>query len=272
MGFSMRHEYWPKSAWAALLLAPVVCWAQAGANPFAGNAQSAAEGKKLFSLSCAPCHGATGAGAQGQVEGMRPADLTRGVFKAGRGDEDLFRVISEGVRGTEMPSFKSLGTDQIWSLVVFIRTLSATPVVNGNPAAGEALFWGKGGCGNCHQMGSRGARFGPDLTRSRRKNPENLKQDIIDPNADITPGYAVITVITRDGKKISGLQRWLDNFSARLIDESGNERTFLRDEVTSITREMRSTMPDNYGKIFSEEQLTDLVAYIVKSRSEANSQ
>jgi len=270
----MRHEYRPKSARAALLLAPALCWAQAGPNPFAGNAQGAAEGKKLFSLSCAPCHGANGEGAQGQVEGMRPADLTRGVFKAGRRDEDLFRVISDGVRGTEMPSFKSLGADQIWRLVVFVRTLSVvTPVLNGNATAGEALFWGKGGCGNCHQMGSRGVRLGPDLTRGgRRRNTENLKRDIVDPNYDITPGYAVITVITRDNKKISGLERWLDNFSARLIDESGNERTFLRDEVTSITREMRSTMPDNYGKVFSDAEVNDLVAYIVKTRSEVNSQ
>ena len=269
----MRLHYLPKSAWAALLLAPAACWAQAIPNPFAGNAQAAADGQKVFSLSCVPCHGKNGEGAQGQVEGMRPPDLTRGVFKAGKRDEDLFRVISDGVKGTEMPSFKSLGVDQIWRLVVFVRTLSAvTPVLTGNPGAGEALFWSKGGCGNCHQMGSRGGRLGPDLTHGGRRSAEKLKKDIVDPNNDITPGYAVITVVTRDNKKISGQERWLDNFSARLIDQSGNERTFLRDEVTSVTREMRSTMPDNYRKVFSETELNDLVAYIVKNRSEANSQ
>ena len=270
----MRHDHWPKSAWAALLLAPAVCCAQGGANPFAGNAQAAADGQQLFSSSCAPCHGKHGEGAQGQAEGMRPPDLTLGVFKAGKRDEDLFRVISDGVRGTEMPSFKSLGVDQIWRLVVFVRTLSVvTPVLKGNPASGEALFWSKGGCGKCHQMGLRGGRLGPDLTHGGRgSNAQNLKKDIVDPNDDITPGFAVITVVTRDSKKISGLERWLDNFSVRLVDESGNERTFLRDEVTSVAREMRSTMPDNYGKIFSEAELDDLVAYIMKTRSEANSQ
>ncbi len=121
----MRHQHWPKSAWAAILLTPAVCFAQAGTNPFAGNAQAAADGQKLFSVSCAPCHGRNGEGAQGQAEGMRPPDLTRGDFKAGRRDEDLFRVISDGVRGTEMPSFKSLGSDQIWRLITFVRTLSA---------------------------------------------------------------------------------------------------------------------------------------------------
>jgi hypothetical protein len=42
--------------------------------------------------------------------------------------------------------------------------------------------------------------------------------------------------------------------------------------VTSVTREMRSTMPENYGKTFSDAELNDLVAYIVKTRSEVNSQ
>jgi putative heme-binding domain-containing protein len=269
----MKHKHWPKLVLVLSLLAPALCRAQA--NPFAGNAQAAADGQKLFGLSCAPCHGRNGEGAQGQAEGMRPPDLTRGVFKAGRRDDDLFRVISEGVRGTEMPSFKSLGPEQIWRLVTFVRSLSVvTPVLKGNPANGETLFWGKGNCGSCHQMGQRGTRLGPDLTRGGRRGggAEKLKKSITDPNDDITPGFAILTVVTKDNKKITGLERWLDNFSARLVDESGNERTFLRDEVTSVTRDMRSTMPDNYGKVFSDTEINDLVAYIVKTRSEANSQ
>jgi putative heme-binding domain-containing protein len=244
-------------------------------NPFAGNAQAIADGKKTFGLSCAPCHGRNGEGAQGQAEGMHAPDLTRGVFKAGRRDDDLFRVISEGVKGTEMPSFKSMGNEQVWRLVAFVRSLSAgTVVLHGNPANGETLFWGKGNCGHCHQMGARGNRYGPDLSRGGRRggNAQNIKKSIVDPNADITPGFAVITVVTRDGNKITGLERWMDNFSARLVDQTGNERTYLRDEVTSITRELRSMMPDTYGKMFNDAELDDLVAYIVKTRSEANAQ
>ena len=263
-----------KSGLFVLALAPGACFGQALTNPFAGNAQAAADGSKLFAQSCAPCHGRDGTGGQGQAEGMRPPDLTRGVFKAGRQDSDLFRVISQGVRGTEMPSFSALGNEQIWRLVTFVRSLSAVaPMLTGDPAAGEALFWGKGNCGSCHQIGFKGTRLGPDLTRGgRRSNAKYLKESIVDPNADITPGFAIITVETRDHQKISGLERWLDNFSARLIDQSGNERTFLRDEVISIDRQMRSTLPDNYGKMFITADIDNLVAYRQKMRSEANSQ
>ena len=270
----MASTHLLKSGLLLMALVPGLCPGQALTNPFAGNAQAVADGKKLFAQSCAPCHGRDGTGGQGQAEGMRPPDLTRGVFKAGKQDSDLFRVISQGVKGTEMPSFSSLGNEQIWRLVTFVRSLSAVaPVLTGDPAAGEALFWGKGNCGSCHQIGTRGTRLGPDLTRGgRRSNAKYLKESIIDPNADITPGFAIITVETRDHRKISGLERWLDNFSARLIDQSGNERTFLRDEVISINREMRSTMPGNYSKMFSAADIDNLVAYIQKMRSEANSQ
>lgn len=267
-------NHWFNSPCAALLLLPALCCAQAQQNPFAGNPEAIADGQKLFLQSCAPCHGTTGEGAQGQAEGMHPPDLTRGVFRAGRGDSDLFRVISEGVRGTVMPSFKALGDQQIWRLVTFVRSLSArAPSFTGDPAAGETIFWGKGQCGNCHQIASRGGRLGPDLSHgSRRNNADHLKESIVDPNADITPGFAILTVVTRDNQTITGVERWLDNFSARLIDSSGNERTFLRDEIKSVTREMRSMMPADYGKTLSQTEINNLVAYILQTQNKATMQ
>ena len=142
--------------------------------------------------------------------------------------------------------------------------------LSASAAAGEALFWGKGDCGRCHQIESKGVRFGPDLTRGRRSTPQNLKKAIVAPDDDITPGFGVLTVVTRDKKTVSGLERFYGNFSARLRDASGTEHTFLRDEVLSIRREMRSLMPDSYGKIFSSAELDELVAYLMKIRSEAN--
>ena len=111
----MKHGHWVKAALLplvlALVLAPMVCRAQTGPNPFARDAQALDEGGKLFAASCAPCHGRTGEGGQGHAQGMNPPDLTRGVFKAGARDEDLFAVIAKGALGTGMPSFEPLGAD-----------------------------------------------------------------------------------------------------------------------------------------------------------------
>lgn len=268
----MRHGHWVKAALLPLVLAPVVCRAQAGPNPFARDAQALEEGRNLFAASCAPCHGTTGEGGQGHAQGMKPPDLTRGVFKAGSRDEDLFAVIAKGAQGAGMPSFELLGADSIWGLVAFVRTLSRSEGITvGNPAAGEALFWGKGDCGRCHAVGSRGTSLGPDLTRgSRRSTAQHLRSSIVAPDDEITPGYEVVTIVTRDHKTVSGLARFYDDFSARVIDASGAERTYLRDEVVSMRREMRSVMPRDFGKTFSPAELDDLVAYIVKLRSETS--
>lgn len=259
-GGEMRHGQW-FTALPLFVLAPSVCCAQ-----------SVEAGRKLFAVSCAPCHGNSGEGAQGQAQGIRPPDLTRGIFTAGTRDEDLYRVIAKGVPGAGMPSFEPLGADQIWGLVTFVRTLSRPEgAPAGKPAAGEALFWGKGDCGRCHAVGSRGINLGPDLTRGgRRSTLQRLRRSIVAPDEEITPGYEVVTIVTRDGKTVSGLSRFFDNFSARLIDSSGNERTYLREEVVSMRREMRSLMPADYGKIFSDAELDDLVAYIMKLRSGAS--
>jgi putative heme-binding domain-containing protein len=257
-----------------LLLTAPVCRAQTGTNPFAGNTRAAEAGRKLFAVSCAGCHGSGGEGAQGQADGIKAPDLTRGGFKAGNRDEDLFRVIAKGVSDSGMPSFEPFGTEQIWHLVTFVRTLSRSEgAASGNPITGEALFWSKGDCGRCHAVGSKGIKLGPDLTRGgRRSTAQRVKRAIVEPDDEITPGYEVVTIVTKDNQTISGLPRFFDNFSARVIDSSGNERTYLRDEVVSMRREMRSLMPANYGKIFRDAELDDVVAYIMKLRREGSAQ
>ena len=255
-----------------LLVATMVCPAQTHHDVGAADAAAVEDGRALFGVSCAPCHGRTGEGAQGQSQGMRPPDLTRGVFKAGSRDEDLSQVIAKGVPGAGMPSFESLGASQISHLVAFVRTLSR-PIGSaaGDASAGEALFWGKGDCGRCHAVGSRGTSLGPDLTHgSRRSTPQRLKRSIVAPDEEITPGYEMVTVVTRDHKTVSGLARYYDDFAARVIDATGEEHTYLRDEVLSMRQEMKSWMPGDYGKIFSDREVDDLVAYIVKLRSEGN--
>ncbi len=228
-------------------------------NPFQNDSQAAEAGRGAFRIYCSPCHGI-------RAEGGRGPDLTRGVYSAGETDADLFNVISNGVPGTEMPSFSlGLGDENTWRVVSYLRSVTRRDAekVTGNPASGEKLFWGKGGCGGCHRVGTRGGRMGPDLTRiGRTRSLKYLRDSVISPDADLTPGYNTITVVTRAGKKIVGVQRGFDNFSAQLMDAQENYYSFLKSEARSVKREFRSLMPDGYGKLFTKAELDDLVAYL----------
>jgi cytochrome c oxidase cbb3-type subunit III len=246
-----------------LLTLAAFCSAQPAKNPFAKDAQAAETGRAMFRIYCAPCHGI-------QARGGRGPDLTRGTYFAGESDSDLYRIIANGVPGTEMPSFSDqMDEETIWRLVTYIRssTRHDAAVVTGNAAAGEKLFWGKGGCGQCHRVGTKGGRLGPDLTREgRQRTLEYLRESVVSPNEDLTPGYATVKVVTRDGKTITGVQKGFDNFSAQLMDANEKFYSFEKDNVASIQREFRSLMPDTYGKLFTPAELNDLLAYLITLR------
>ncbi len=244
---------------ASLALGVSAGWAQTQLqNPFANDPQAAEAGRGTFRIYCSPCHGI-------RAEGGRAPDLTRGVYIAGDKDSDLFRVISDGVAGTEMTDFSSrMESQHIWRLVSYIRSATRGDAgkPTGDPAAGQKLYQGKGGCAACHQIRGEGGRMGPDLSKAgRQRSLSYLRQSIIAPNDEITPGYATITVVTRDGKRITGTQRGFDNFSAQLMDVNENFHSFLRSEVASVSREFRSLMP-SYGGTLSSAELDNLLAYL----------
>ena len=53
----------------------------------------------------------------------QPRDLTRGIYRGGRRPVDLFRRVHAGIKGTRMPSFKSLPHDRIWHLVNYVLSV-----------------------------------------------------------------------------------------------------------------------------------------------------
>src|SRR5438067_12935571 len=97
-----------------------------------------AEGQALFRGLCSGCHGGAGRGGKGP-------DLTRKHFLHGDTDDDIARVIRNGVPGTTMKKLgESLTEEQITKLVAYIRSLSRAPAENpwqpylsGDPKAGR---------------------------------------------------------------------------------------------------------------------------------------
>lgn len=246
-----------------VLVLNMLCRAQS-TNPFASDPQAAETGRWNFRIICSPCHGI-------HAEGGRGPDLTLGTYSAGDMDADLFRVIARGVAGSEMAGYSGRVEDEgIWRLVSYIRSVAKhdTPAPSGNAYAGEKIFWSKGNCGACHRVAARGASIGPDLSRvGRQRSFAYLRASILTPDADITSGYNTVTVITRDGRTIQGIEKSYDTFSAQLMDLSGKYYSFLREDVTSLAREPKSLMP-SYAKQLSENEINDLLAYLISLRGQ----
>jgi putative heme-binding domain-containing protein len=244
-----------------------VAWAAASAqslkNPLSEDPGAAESGYLVFRLYCSPCHGI-------RAQGGRGPDLTRGVYAQGGSDQDLFRTITQGVSGTEMTGFgDDLIDEDVWRIVAYLRKIArhddtAPP---GDRAAGEKLYWGKGACSQCHLVNGKGGRLGPDLSRiGRERSLAFLKESVIEPDKDVTPGFATLTIVKNDGTKLVGVERGYDNFSVQVLDSGEDYYSFSRDEVKSVKREFRSLMPGNYGRLFTPRELDDLVAYLASLR------
>ncbi len=92
-------------------------------NPFKGNADATAKGKKTFKQMCAICHGdkGKGDGMAGMSLKPKPSNFTLEKVQS-QSDGAIFWKMTEG--RTPMASYKDiLKEEQRWELVNYIRTL-----------------------------------------------------------------------------------------------------------------------------------------------------
>ena len=104
-------------------------------DPPAPSVELVAQGEDVWEQAkCWECHGHSGKGDGEKAEGLeddwgfpiRPADLTRGLYKSGPNPGDIFRTISTGLNGTPMASFKdSFSEQERWALSYYVLSLSA---------------------------------------------------------------------------------------------------------------------------------------------------
>ena len=235
-------------------------------NPFT-SAEDVAAGGRLFRSHCAVCHGETGSGDRG-------TDLTSGEFRHGGTDAAIRETIADGIRGTEMPGIFFEGK-QLWRIVAYVRSLGASPNApscGGDALQGQALFEGKGGCPQCHQVNGTGGRSGPDLTDvGGRRSEKYLRASLLRPGDRVLPQDYRVTAQTKSGQTISGRRLNEDTFSIQLIDDSANLVSLAKADLTEFALDKKSAMPP-YGGVLNESEITDVLAYLATLRRKGTAQ
>ena len=215
-------------------------------------------GGRLFLATCAACHGPDG-------DAVANVDLGHGQFRRATTDEDLIRIIRNGIPNTGMPS-NNLSEVNAGNIVAYLRTIAAearSTSAPGDPVRGQAIFEGKGACSSCHRVRGNGSRSGPDLTDvGAQRRSADLERSIVDPAAAILPNHRVARVVTRDGTTITGRLLNHDAFTLQMLDAKDQLRSFEKAALKEIDLAASSPMPSYRDKLSSAE-LADLVSYLV---------
>jgi len=233
-----------------------------GTLVFAGGADSLASGRRHFEARCGGCHGADGMG------GERAPAIGSEDRKRLRSDDAVRDLIHNGIPDAGMPAF-NVPEPEISELVAFVRS-RVTPVgesmVPGNPAAGEAFFFGDGRCAECHTINGHGSVKGPDLTNAGSElTLAEMEQVLLHPEARRKRGYEVATVKLRSGAPIHGFLRNESLYDLQVQGFDGQLHLLRRADVATIEREKASYMPALKA---DATVLQDLVAFLASPRAD----
>jgi cytochrome c oxidase cbb3-type subunit 3 len=217
-----------------------------------------AYGARLYDAQCTTCHGANGDGVGG-------VNLRIGRFRNAVTDQDLLRVISNGIQGTGMLAFRLDAAEQA-GIIAFLRnmnTFDRGSVSAGDAARGRTTFEGKGGCARCHRVGALGARVAPDLSDvGALRSPASLMRSLTDPTSQMMPINRPVRAVLRDGTVINGRRLNEDTYTVQLFDDHERLVSLNKTDLREYTILTTSPMPSYQGTLNSAE-LADLVAYLL---------
>jgi cytochrome c oxidase cbb3-type subunit 3 len=219
-------------------------------------------GRQTFSSTCANCHGLDGRG------GERAPNIAENPNVQRLSDAQIVHIIENGIPGTAMPAFHSLESSDVQAVVTYLRTLQGTKQtakLPGDPVRGEAMFFGRPGCSNCHMISGKGGFIASDLSSYARTHAvEQIRSAITTPVPASDRQARLVTATIRGGEKVVGRIRNEDNFSLQLQTEDGTFHFITKSDLDGLEYDSQALMPSDYGSTLTADELNDVVSYLMK--------
>jgi putative heme-binding domain-containing protein len=137
------------------------------------------------------------------------------------------------------------------------KSLQPTPP----PQSGEAVF--AKNCMVCHTIDGHGGVVGPQLAGLAKRGVDRVVEDVLDPNRNLDPAFRYSTLILKDGRLITGLQKRTEGETLIFADTTGKEVTVQKADIRKRIESPASLMPANFAEIINEDDFNNLMAYLL---------
>ncbi|MCA9190601.1 MAG: c-type cytochrome [Planctomycetales bacterium] len=141
--------------------------------------------------------------------------------------------------------------------------------LRGDAAVGQKIFETKGTCAKCHQVRGAGKSVGPDLSEIGSKlSREDLYVAILNPSAAVSHNFETYALLDLDGNITTGLLINQQAESTTLRNAEGVDRTVAAKDIAELKKLTTSLMPADLQLAMNEQELVDLVDYLVLLKKE----
>jgi putative heme-binding domain-containing protein len=130
-------------------------------------------------------------------------------------------------------------------------------------------------CVACHQFGGEGYALGPDLTKMEpdKQTVQHILRSIVEPSQAIDDKYRSYAFLLDSGKLVTGTVVEENDDVVKILTDPLNVReptVLSKDEIEERSKSQVSIMPAGLLNKLTEEEIVDLVAYIVAKGDKKN--
>lgn len=129
----------------------------------------------------------------------------------------------------------------------------------GDRAHGKEVFTQQ--CAKCHRHSGEGNTVGPDLTGMAVHPREELLVHILDPSRSVEGNYRQYSVLTDDGRVLSGLLASETKTAVEILDAEAKRHAIIRESIDEMVASQKSMMPEGFEKL-PEKDLVDLLEFL----------
>lgn len=187
---------------------------------------------------------------------------------AGKLGPDVYLELGEAIDSTRSPQLIARYKEISGKLSPDDLMASyASSLQGGDPNRGRQIFYRNQNaqCMKCHAYDDRGGNAGPRLNGvAGRISREQILESLISPSTRLAPGFGMVTLELKDGKKLTGVLRGENKTGLKVKAGLEPEQTIPNDQIAKKSYSP-SSMPDMKA-VLSKKEIRDLVSFLAEAK------